>query len=1249
MHKLKLLDFKVYDKDSEEESEEDNNSDEEYKKHKIFTIQLFGINEKRETYSVFVENFKPYFYVKIPNMWDENERRKFEQYINTRLGNVQIKKSILTRFKKLYGFDGGKKHNFIKLIFDNQMTFNRVKSFWFRDGTLISGGIKFNKSFVELYEAQIPPLLRFFHENEISPSGWISIDTEKSILLESRDKTTSCDYEITSDYENIVSTTEDRHVPYKICSFDIEASSSHGDFPLPVKSYKKLTNEILEFSQRSVLTNENFIYIIKLAFGYEKNQSYNISKVYIKTSIDEEKLLNKTRKILEINLHDVSIGTQCRSMTIEQLISKHNGDYESDEEYNSFTRFNNVDLKKIVNIIDLLQNNEIVREIKAEKLNYVLTTYLPEIKGDIVTFIGSTFMNYGDDTIYKNHCLALNDCCDLPNVANSEVVCCKTEKELLIKWAQLIKEEDPDIIIGYNIFGFDYEFMFRRACEIGCVVDFLKTSRNNGEICGLKDKDSNYRIQQTNIVLASGQHDLSYINMPGRIQIDLYNYFRRDFNLESYKLDSVAGYFIGDSIKSTIKQDTETKIFSKNLSGLTKNSFIHIEEVGHTNEYLNNGAKYEIVDIDIEHGEFTINISLELSGYKSLRWCLAKDDVTPQDIFRLTNGTKNDRGIVAKYCIQDCNLVHSLLKKIDVITGFVEMAKLCSVPISFLVLRGQGIKLTSFISKKCKEKGTLMPVLRNSHGSDDGYEGAIVLEPKCNLYLESPVACVDYSSLYPSSMISENLCHSSKVWTKEYDLTGELIKKTGDMDKDKNFIYDNLPDYTYVDIEYDTYSYVRKSPKAAAQKIKCGSKICRFAESKKSKAILPAVLQELLSSRKSTKKQMANESDPFMKNILDKRQLSIKLTANSLYGQCGAKTSAFYEKDVAACTTATGRTLLIYAKDVIEGVYGDNICDTKNFGRVKTNAEYIYGDTDSVFFTFNLKHIDTNEPILGKDALEITIELAQQAGELATKFLKHPHDLEYEKTFLPFCLLSKKRYVGMLYEHDVNKCKSKSMGIVLKRRDNAPIVKDIYGGVIDILMKDKNIEKSLNFLDKYLMDIFEGKCAFEKFVISKSLRSGYKNPTQIAHKVLADRMGERDTGNKPAPGDRIQFAYIITPKKEKLQGNRIEHPTYIKEKNLKLDVEHYITNQIMKPIIQIYSLIIFDLPTLKKKQAIKRMIHREIEQHRSKLGYEAFKKKEEQIKNKYVQQFLFDKYIKMSENKKNNVKEISSYFKVITN
>ena len=84
-------------------------------------------------------------------------------------------------------------------------------------------------------------------------------------------------------------------------------------------------------------------------------------------------------------------------------------------------------------------------------------------------------------------------------------------------------------------------------------------------------------------------------------------------------------------------------------------------------------------------------------------------------------------------------------------------------------MRGQGIKLTSYISKKCREKGTLMPVIEKIM-NNESFEGAIVLPPKCGLYLDRPVACVDYSSLYPSTIVSYNLSHDSKVSTKEYNL-----------------------------------------------------------------------------------------------------------------------------------------------------------------------------------------------------------------------------------------------------------------------------------------------------------------------------------------------------------------------------------------------------------------------------------------------------------------------------------------------
>jgi DNA polymerase delta subunit 1 len=621
-----------------------------------------------------------------------------------------------------------------------------------------------------------------------------------------------------------------------------------------------------------------------------------------------------------------------------------------------------------------------------------------------------------------------------------------------------------------------------------------------------------------------------------------------------------------------------------------------------------------------------------------VRWCLAKDDVTPQDIFRMTNGTARDRSIIAKYCIQDCNIVQSLLKKNDVITGYTEMARLCSVPLSFVILRGQGIKLTSFISKKCREKGTLMPVIMKIE-DDVGYEGAIVLEPKCDLYMDDPIACVDYSSLYPSSMISENLCHSSKVWTKEYNTEHVLVSAIGEK-QDGSYRYDNLEGFTYVDITYDIYQ------PNTSEKVVIGYKTCRFAESLVSKAIMPSVLEELLATRKSIKQQMSKESNPFIKNIYDKRQNSIKITANSLYGQCGARTSSFYEKDVAAATTATGRKLLTYAKRVIEESYENVTCYCKSYGNVKINAEYIYGDTDSVFFRFNPRDPESGKKIIGKQALEITIELAQQAGKLATKFLKKPHDLVYEKTFLPFCLLSKKRYVGMLYEYDSLKCKRKSMGIVLKRRDNAPIVKDVYGGIIDILMNEQDISKAMLFLDNCLQKIIQEDYPIDKLIITKSLRSGYKNPQQIAHKVLADRMTMRDPGNKPAPGDRIPYAFIVAENntKRKLQCDKIEHPDFIKLHRLKLDYSHYITNQIMKPVLQIFALVINRILTIKHKPQLKNRIEREIAIIKKTFPEAKHSSKIEIVRNKEVRRQLFDKYINECENKNNNNSTMYQFF-----
>jgi DNA polymerase elongation subunit (family B) len=1067
-------------------------------------------------------------------------------------------------------------------------------------------------------------------------------------------------------------------------SFDIEASSSHGDFPVPVKSYKKLATNIVDYFDKfganftTEVCKTTLSNIIKTAFNQSASPMPQIDLVYpkglpltsgeleprieewLKTKIRDRNTNNEEHLIESMfeNANKAFIAKETKEkedVEGDASDSDSDGEPEEDEQPKYYTIMKSAESykNKQSTIVDILSDKKFDREGKINELILSLRNNFPALEGDKVTFIGSTFVRYGEKEPYLNHCIALNSCDSLEGkVDNSQIETYNTEKEVLNAWTKLVQRENPDIVIGYNIFSFDYEFMFRRSLELGCAEEFLKLSRNKDEMCATIDyKTQKMEIDKSSITLASGTYDLSIIKMNGRLQVDMLNWFRRTENLTSYKLDYVGGHFIGDYVKKLEQRDNgNTRISTINMTGLQVESYIHFEEINHSSDYYKDGAKFVVVQVNKTEGWFEIQ-GHENPQAKAIKWGLAKDDVSPKDIFRMTNEGPSARAVIAKYCIQDCNLVQHLFSKVDVVTDLVEMSKLCSVPMSFLIFRGQGIKLTSYVAKKCRENGVLMPVI-NKGSKDDGYEGAIVLEPKCGLYLDTPIAVGDFASLYPSSMLSENLCPSSKVWTKIYDLAGNLVTETGQKNPDEpdKYLYDNLPGYEYVDIRFDTFRYYRKNPKARAEKIKNGYKLCRFAqplssaEGKEEKAIMPSILQELLKARKDTRKLIPLEKDDFIKNVLDKRQLAYKVTANSLYGQLGAKTSTFYEPDIAASTTATGRLLLTYAKRVVEECYGDAIVDTK-YGKIKTNAEYVYGDTDSVFFTFNVSDNETGEKIIGHKALELSIEIAQEACNNVSKFLKQPHDFEYEKTFLPFCLLSKKRYVGILYEHDPNKGKRKEMGIVLKRRDNAPIVKDVYGGVIDILMKDRDIKKALDYVDTCLQELVEGTVPIEKLIISKSIRSFYKNPKQIAHKVLADRIAEREPGNKPTSGDRIPFVYVVNPNKKALQGEKIETPTFIRDNKLQIDYSFYITNQIMKPLLQLFGLVLDDIWRMQNKSTKISKFKREISEVRKTIeDNKKFEEKLSKLRDKEVKTLIFDKYLRETNNAKEGNQSVMNFF-----
>ena len=1454
---FRLIDFQTFDHTEADSSDNDSTDKSKSKINKVgeFYIQMYGLNESGDTCSITITDFQPFFYIKVGDDWDQNNASQLLTHLRQKIrhNSDSILSCKVIDYSKLYGFTGGKKSRFCLLTFSNIATFNKAKNLWYEYDS-VTNQRKSKKMFFEnvklvLYESAIPPLLRYFHIQNISPSGWVFIQTNKCSHLDR--KLTTCKYEYVCSYKYIKAQPEkETLVPYKICSFDIEASSSHGDFPLPKKTYKRLSSNIIDiFENQPKTTKENKVKvlqlltkIIKAAFGYDKLHDVDIIYPNKQPSKDELKQLIEKFTSETITLDSIESSEE----TIEKLFERMKesvhlqseveaggeDEDDSDEEHGDLdvkSQLSKKNKTKQLSVCDVLLQDTYSRDDKIQYINrFFKAADFPSIQGDEVTFIGSTFLKYGEKEPYLNHCLVVGSCDALEGAV---IETAPTEKDLILQWTDLIQKENPDIIIGYNIFGFDYEFMFQRAQENGCASKFLQLSRQTGFTPTVYDKLSELErptLENTKIKIASGEYDLRFPKMIGRLQIDMYAYFRRDFNLSSYKLDDVAGQFICDSIKKVVISEDKlsTQLYSKNLAGLNVGDFIHIKINGFSSDYYNNGQKFKVLSIEYgvevkeeykgkdhinKYNMITISGLVETES-KSIEWAMSKDDVTPQDIFRLSKGSDADKAIVAKYCIQDCNLVHHLMNKIDVITGYVEMSRICSVPISFLVFRGQGIKLTSYVAKKCREKDTLMPDLDKS-GSGDGYEGAIVLPPKCAMYIDNPVACVDYSSLYPSSMISQNYSHDSKVWSKEYDLQGKLIRETGEKDRYGNFIYDNLPGYEYINIEFDTFKYLRPigKPKSREIKTKVGKKICRWAQLPDyKKSIMPSILEELLDARANTRKKAKSESDPFMQNILDKRQLGYKVTANSLYGQCGARTSTFFEQDVAASTTATGRMMIIYAKRIIEEVYGDRVYETVAHGPVKCRAEYVYGDsvayfepitfkhmnsdgficcvigdlaeryggnnwihckepgkqekefcelnnieiwtekgwtkiyrvirhelashkrminihtkegsrivvtddhslltpegveispkdciigtellackinekpksetisfmeqvtyngyvydlttenhhfaagignlivhnTDSVFFTFNLENPETGEKIRGKPALEMTIEIAQDAANLCTSYLKPPMGLAYEKTLMPFLLLSKKRYVGILYEEDPNKGKLKYMGLVLKRRDNCDLVKDVYGGVLDCLMNHTNIQPAIDFLNNSLNDLIKGNISMDKLAITKSLRSDYKNPKQIAHRVLADRIGQRDPGNKPKPGDRIKYLFVVN-KDAKLQGDKIETPEFIIENKLKIDYTHYITNQLMKPLQQLFGLAIEQIWELQNKGSAIKLFRKDVQQMNIDTDgdLEAFMKKREKYTSSKIKNLLFEKCLTKIFNEQNGIRTISDCFK----
>lgn len=488
-----------------------------------------------------------------------------------------------------------------------------------------------------------------------------------------------------------------------------------------------------------------------------------------------------------------------------------------------------------------------------------------------------------------------------------------------------------------------------------------------------------------------------------------------------------------------------------------------------------------------------------------------KEEVQHSIITELQNGTSETRRRLAVYCLKDAYLPLRLLEKLMCLVNYTEMARVTGVPFSFLLTRGQQIKVVSQLYRKCLEEGIVVPNLQQNGSSDVQYEGATVIEPERGYY-DVPIATLDFSSLYPSIMMAHNLCYTTL-------LNKNTITKL-------NLIKDE--DYT-------------QSPSGEC-----------FVKSSKRRGLLPIILDELLSARKKAKNDLKKETDPFKKGVLNGRQLALKISANSVYGFTGATIGKLPCLAISSSVTAFGREMIEKTKQEVQNKYS-----IKN--GFPFDAQVIYGDTDSVMVKF------------GYDDLETCMKLGQEAADYVSTKFKNPIKLEFEKVYFPYLLINKKRYAGLYWTNPNRFDKMDTKGIETVRRDNCRLVQNVITKVLELILENRDVEGAEKYVKQTIADLLQNRVDMQQLVITKALsRSDYAN--KQPHVELAERMKKRDAGSAPTIGDRV--AYVIIKTAGSKSYEKSEDPLYVLEHSLPIDFKYYLENQLSKPLIRIFEPIL---------------------------------------------------------------------------
>eukprot|EP00057_Strongylocentrotus_purpuratus_P014932 XP_011669406.1 PREDICTED: DNA polymerase delta catalytic subunit [Strongylocentrotus purpuratus] len=443
-----------------------------------------------------------------------------------------------------------------------------------------------------------------------------------------------------------------------------------------------------------------------------------------------------------------------------------------------------------------------------------------------------------------------------------------------------------------------------------------------------------------------------------------------------------------------------------------------------------------------------------------------KEDVQHSIITDLQNGNEQTRRRLAVYCLKDAMLPLRLLDKLMSVINYMEMARVTGVPLTYLLSRGQQIKVVSQLLRKAKEQDLVMPAHKVETGDD--FVGGYVLDP-IRGYYDCPIATLDFSSLYPSIMQAHNLCYTT--------LLSPSMKE-------------NLAPDQYIKTPTGNY-FVKKSIR---------------------RGILPEILEDLLTARKRAKADLKKETDPLRKRVLDGRQLALKVSANSVYGFTGAQVGKLPCLEISQSTTAFGRMMIDKTRQLVETRY------TVENG-YKTTSKVIYGDTDSVMVKFGVKTVAESME-LGKEAAAWISDEFPPPIKLEFEKVYFPYLLINKKRYAGLYFTKPDTYDKMDCKgiETVRRDSCPLVSNVLNNVLQKILIERDPTGALD------HTKQTISDLLCNRIDISQ------LVITKELTKTGEEYAGRQAHVELAARMKKRDPGSAPTLGDRVPYVIIAKAK-----------------------------------------------------------------------------------------------------------------------